>query len=52
MALTGDDGSDVFRATHALLPDVFEDLGYVLLGAVALDLNARLICDWRDGDVW
>ena len=25
---------------------------YVLPGAVALDLDGELTCDWRDGDVW
>ncbi len=25
---------------------------YVLPGAVPLDLDGDLICDWRDGDVW
>ncbi len=25
---------------------------YVLPGAVPLDLDAALTCDWRDGDVW
>jgi len=25
---------------------------YVLPGAVALDLDGELACDWRDGDVW
>jgi aminoglycoside 2'-N-acetyltransferase I len=25
---------------------------YVLEAAVALDLSAPLVCDWRDGDVW
>jgi aminoglycoside 2'-N-acetyltransferase I len=25
---------------------------YVLPGAVALDLEGELTCDWRDGDVW
>jgi aminoglycoside 2'-N-acetyltransferase I len=25
---------------------------YVLPGAVPLDLDGELICDWRDGDVW
>ena len=25
---------------------------YVLEGAVALDLDGELTCDWRDGDVW
>ncbi len=25
---------------------------YVLRGAVSLDLDAELACDWRDGDVW
>ncbi len=25
---------------------------YVLPGAVALDLDRELTCDWRDGDVW
>ncbi|MFE7190167.1 GNAT family N-acetyltransferase [Kitasatospora sp. NPDC057541] len=25
---------------------------FVLPGAVALDLDGRLVCDWRDGDLW
>ncbi|GAC1327217.1 MAG: hypothetical protein NVSMB13_13280 [Mycobacteriales bacterium] len=25
---------------------------YVLPGAAPLDLDAELVCDWRDGDVW
>ena len=25
---------------------------FVLPGAVALDLDGSLSCDWRDGDVW
>lgn len=44
--------------TWALTPDGVvrtedEDGGiYVLPGAVPLDLDADLVCDWRDGDVW
>ncbi|WP_412539488.1 GNAT family N-acetyltransferase [Longispora sp. K20-0274] len=29
-----------------------DDCVYVLPGAVPLDLDGALTCDWRDGDVW
>lgn len=30
-----------------------DDAGiHVLVGNVPLDLDAELVCDWRDGDVW
>jgi aminoglycoside 2'-N-acetyltransferase I len=44
--------------TSALTPEGIvrtadEDGGiHVLEGAVALDLSAPLVCDWRDGEVW
>jgi aminoglycoside 2'-N-acetyltransferase I len=40
--------------TPSGVTDTPEEAGsvYVLAGAVALDLNGELTCDWRDGDVW
>ncbi|GAA4367768.1 aminoglycoside N-acetyltransferase AAC(2')-Ic [Nocardioides caricicola] len=44
--------------TSAISPDGLvrteddDDSVYVLPGAVVLDLDAPVACDWRDGDVW